>query len=102
GRGPERRVRAGTDRLLEEVPEVRGAGWIRVPMVADVGAHAAAALRDHEADASRARTEQNRGGVLRRGHAVEEDAGEEETLGAAADAEARPCANGRAPAVGAD
>jgi len=71
-------------------------------MVADVGAHAAAALRDHEADASRARTEQDGGRVLRRGHAVEQDAGEEETLGIAADGEARPFPHERAPAVGAD
>src|SRR5205814_10271852 len=51
GRGPELRVRAGTDRLLEEAPEVRGAGWIRVPMVADAGAHAAAPPRGQQAEA---------------------------------------------------
>src|SRR5205823_4699747 len=103
-RGVERPLDAGTDRLVDEPREIMllPARWIGVLVVADVGAHAAAALGKEERDAADGRVEHDIRRVVGHRNAVEEHAGEEEPLGIAAHREARPFPHLRAATVGAD
>src|SRR5213080_1431984 len=100
----ERPLDAGTDRLVDEPREIMllPARWIGVLVVADVGAHAAAALGKEERDAADGRVEHDVPRVVGHRNAVEEYAGEEESLGIAAHREARPFPHLRAATVGAD